>query len=384
MNAFKNMNLQKDVTMEQAQHIWQHLDELSQTDPKGYQENFKNLVNEHKRMEATSRIVEPGIAIYSTGTLCNGSNIHVLNIGRSRAVPSQTDDQNVPVIMSNARIHVDGTGSVSNVYDVVFSYKVLDRCKTDGVYQKEVLDLAISCVKETFNFDLDKPSFRFEESAYFGQYGWNDKTGLPLDSNTSIGKDKIPFGSNGILSSPLDYTGNSLSTSIPEAAEPLLGKVDYADSASSSYLPTEIFNSSMAGGLNINSHPYLTPRETQLTSQTQPRVLIEELCSAPASPIQSVHSDCDLPSIKPKCATKQNNTHIDIIVLLPGIISCKEIIYTLESSRLTLHACSEHIRDTKYHLELVLPVPIIPRTEASRFVIAKERLVIHVEKAQQY
>ena len=51
----------------------------------------------------------------------------------------------------------------------------------DTSFANEILQLSISCVKETFDHSLIKQGMRAQHDVYYGDYGWDDKTGQPLD-----------------------------------------------------------------------------------------------------------------------------------------------------------------------------------------------------------
>ncbi|KAK6096448.1 hypothetical protein MT418_003281 [Batrachochytrium dendrobatidis] len=382
MEAFRNIELPENVTQEHIQHAWQHLDDLARNDPKGYQENFKSILNNHKKMEESARIVEPGIAVFATGTLANGSNVHILNIGRSRAVPVETDPTNVPVVMSNPRVYVNMKGSVSNVYDAVFSYQVIDKCKTNESYRKDVLNLAVSCVKETFNFDLDTASFQMKHDTYFGPYGWNDKTGKPIETSDSSQNHETDFSKFNVLSSPSDYLKQTVDKDVSEAAEhvsipgismgcnPAFQKVPFITTVELADQPKKQAS---------------TARSDQ-TSLTKPKVLIQELTDGVANTTLGAEPTPLIQEIvkpivsRPKCAIKDADTFLDIVILLPEIRSSTDIVYVLHERKLILDTRSDRNYATIYHLELNLPTQIQPHTETSKFHTVRRQLVIRVEK----
>nr|KAJ3422195.1 hypothetical protein HK105_000737 [Polyrhizophydium stewartii] len=93
----------------------------------------------------------------------------------------------MPVLLSNVRIFANYKGETWNVCDAVFNPTTLDRCDHDEAFMQEMLELALGCLKDTEGITYDKSTFRIEKDAYYGSYGWNDKTGESEVEDASLG-----------------------------------------------------------------------------------------------------------------------------------------------------------------------------------------------------
>ena len=211
-------------TIKQATQIWQQLDALSLKDPsviisitQAYKQFIRQAKTNAEKDIIEKRLVKPCKS--GSGLDSRGLKV-VLNICRSNAVtkPTVGDPLNIPILVSNERKSNDVL-----VYDAVFHEDTIGKCEADMGFSKDVLGLACGCIDELFKVKIVESSLVFKNE-YFGTYGWDDRTGKPLESTIEAPKKEVVKPSV-IIRAPEEETIPEISLSKPVSTQKLMIEV---------------------------------------------------------------------------------------------------------------------------------------------------------------
>ncbi|KAG1691403.1 hypothetical protein DVH05_026894 [Phytophthora capsici] len=195
----KQMGLQPKDFGEEAQALWNTLNDLSTSDPKRYEFFINEQLQDGPPSEASNQSAtdaprfftpEPGFVVKCCmyhSIKCQQKetklfvNIcaHTLidapknpNSGLqvpddTRAVPN-TNNLQVPLVVGKLREILDFSGAVCCVVDVVVNPWVLRRCEWDANFKRETMKLAVQWVQEDARVRLVTPTGKFIKARYKG------------------------------------------------------------------------------------------------------------------------------------------------------------------------------------------------------------------------
>ncbi|KAJ3324942.1 PIH1 domain-containing protein 2 [Boothiomyces sp. JEL0866] len=314
------------MNQQTIEQLWSSLDDMARRDPKEYKKYIESL---KKQADIDSRAIKPGYYIKAESS---NKSKHILNICHSKAVEDSPDNYNIPTLMSEQRTYRENPGNQELIKETYFVY---DAVFHPNVYnkkhiEKDVRDLAVSCVLELFNVRLLPSTFQIVEEEYFGPYGWDDSKGKALTTDELKNK-----------------TENHLS--LGEIEEMLKGK--------NVNLPTAQISADQQD--KMDEFKLKLPRENNPPSKP----LIQEVKEAKKW-------------IIPDFSTKSTDECMEVIVFLPEIESSKEIEYTrLEPGKFQIKA------GEKYLFQHTIPESFDCENMNGKFVLAKKKLKMKFFKA---
>ncbi|KAJ3274823.1 PIH1 domain-containing protein 2 [Terramyces sp. JEL0728] len=304
------------MNQQTIEQLWSSLDDLASRDPQEYKRYVESL---KKQADIDSRAIKPG---YFIKAQTSNRARHVLNVCHSKAVEGSADNYNIPTLMSEQREVIDDEGIIY-VYDAVFNPNIFSQ-KT---IEKDVRDLAVSCVFELFNVRLLASTFEVIQEQYFGPYGWDDSKGKALTTEELKNRKETQMSAGEIQ--------NLLAQNVPAPPIPITVTPE-----------------------TVEEFQLKLPNEKE---ETKP--LIQEIKKA---------KDWIIPDY----STKNTGDCLEVVVFLPDIESSKEIEYTqLEPGKFQIKA------GEKYLLQHTIPDIYDCDNMNGKFVLAKRKLKMKFFKA---
>ncbi|KAF1336482.1 hypothetical protein FI667_g147, partial [Globisporangium splendens] len=174
----KQMGLDAKDFGEEAQSLWQLLDDVAVNDPKAYQ----NFI--HEQLKDEPPVAPPTSASHDQSTGQSNQDAHKtketnkkdspsIALPRSevpsdtRAVPSASNLA-IPLVVDKLREIQDFAGGLCVAIDVVFHPWVMQRCEWDGNFKREVTKLAVEWVQHDAKVRLVASAGKFIKSRYKG------------------------------------------------------------------------------------------------------------------------------------------------------------------------------------------------------------------------
>ncbi|KAK1941756.1 PIH1 domain-containing protein 2 [Phytophthora citrophthora] len=195
----KQMGLQPKDFGEEAQALWNTLNDLSTSDPKRYESFINEQLQDGPPSEVSNQLStdtprfftpEPGFVIKccmyhsikcqqkETKLFLNICAHTLIDLPKNpnsglevpedtRAVPN-TNSLQVPLVVGKLREITDFSGAVCCVVDVVVNPWVLRRCEWDSNFKRETMKLAVQWVQEDAQVRLVTPTGKFIKARYKG------------------------------------------------------------------------------------------------------------------------------------------------------------------------------------------------------------------------
>jgi hypothetical protein len=187
----KQMGIDPKQFGQEAQNMWNMLDDLAQNDPKGYQDFINNQLKDglpinNQTVEKKPRFFYPNPGFVVKCMIkekqqkiflncCANEIIDIpTNPNSGKPVPKDTksvpntSNLQIPLVIGSLRTIKDFSGTDCCAIDVVFHPWVLERCEWDTNFKREVMKLATHWVQEDAKIPLVSLQGKFIKSQYKG------------------------------------------------------------------------------------------------------------------------------------------------------------------------------------------------------------------------
>lgn len=138
--------------------IWDDLNELAIKDPVAYKMQLKQKIDAMQAPQTPTKLVMPGLVIETQGSMYLGVCNYRINLAHSEAMKASVDAIEIPILISQLRVVVT-KDSKANVFDAVLNSATYAESLRDKSLQDSLIQLALSCIEESFGVKLDKNSY---------------------------------------------------------------------------------------------------------------------------------------------------------------------------------------------------------------------------------
>ena len=227
----KAFGLDVSTLGEQAESMWEMLNNLHDTDPAGYDNFIKDQIKEMNSAARGERTLTPekGFVVKTFVKASNGTKDVLkklfVNFCSHEAVEKPIDrygekvsdstkdvaNAQIPMIISSLRDFKDMSGSYCHTIDVVLNPWCLKRCTNDSLFKSQVVSLGLSSIREEKEVSM-QAKWKLIRSSYKGGLGEKQMEVHPfsidakmLNRNNKMDLDdenKYPENINTIMNDP--------------------------------------------------------------------------------------------------------------------------------------------------------------------------------------
>ena len=289
----KAFGLDVSTLGEQAESMWEMLNNLHDTDPAGYDNFIKEQIKEMNSAARGERTLTPekGFVVKTFVKARNGTKDVLkklfVNFCSHEAVEKPIDrygekvsdstkdvaNAQIPMIISSLRDFKDMSGSYCHTIDVVLNPWCLKRCTNDSLFKSQVVSLGLNSIREEKEVSM-QAKWKLIRSSYKGGLGEKQMEVHPFPIDAKM------LNRNNKMESDDENTYPEDINTIMNDPQSLLHSLKYNDETQNDLMTLETGKNS----LNVKSRCLIQEIDPQAES-------IEELETA-SNDSRMIHKDC--------------------------------------------------------------------------------------------
>ena len=289
----KAFGLDVSTLGEQAESMWEMLNNLHDTDPAGYDNFIKEQIKEMNSAARGERTLTPekGFVVKTCVKARNGTKDVLkklfVNFCSHEAVEKPIDrygekvsdstkdvaNAQIPMIISSLRDFKDMSGSYCHTIDVVLNPWCLKRCTNDSLFKSQVVSLGLNSIREEKEVSM-QAKWKLIRSSYKGGLGEKQMEVHPFPIDAKM------LNRNNKMESDDENTYPEDINTIMNDPQSLLHSLKYNDETQNDLMTLETGKNS----LNVKSRCLIQEIDPQAES-------IEELETA-SNDSRMIHKDC--------------------------------------------------------------------------------------------